>query len=113
MQPLALEQDITSYYDNDNSSCSDDNEHDDHDGDDFYSFYDSDGMYANDQTFNNKDEPIEVDVDVPIEVAASQVGSRRVGKESIIEYPPKVFYISDSSDSVGSNGGGSGLENDV
>ena len=113
MQPLALEQDITSYYDNDNSSYSDDNEHDDHDGDDFYSFYDSDGMYANDQTFNNEDEPIKVDVDVPIEVAASQVGSRRVGKESIIEYLPKVFYISDSSDSVGSDGGGSGLEDDV
>ena len=91
MQPLALEQDITTYYDNDNSSYSDDNEHDDHDGDDFYSFYDNDGIYVNDQTFNNEDEPIEVDVDVPIEMAASQVGSRRVGKESIIEYPPKVF----------------------
>ena len=113
MQPLTLEQDITGYYDNDNCSYSDDNEHDDHDGDDFYSFYDCDGMYANDQTFNNEDEPIEVDVDVPIEVAASQVGSRRVGKESIIEYPPKVFYISDSSDSVGSDGGGSDLEDDV
>ena len=112
MQPLALEH-ITSYYDNDNNSYSDDNEHDDHDGDDFYSFYDSDGMYANDQTFNNEDEPIKVDVDVPIEVVASQVGSRRVGKESIIEYPPKVVYISDSSDSVGSDGGGSGLEDDV
>ena len=113
MQPLTLEQDITGYYDNDNCSYSDDNEHDDHDGDDFYSFYDSDGIYVNDQTFNNEDEPIEVDVDVPIEMAASQVGSRRVGKESIIEYPPKVFYISDSSDSVRSDGGGSGLEDDV
>ena len=113
MQPLTLEQDITGYYDNDNSSYSDDNEHDDHDGDDFYSFYDSDGMYANDQTFNNEDEPIEVDVDVPIEVAASQVGSRRVGKESNIEHSPEVFYISDSSDSVGSDGGGSDLEDDV
>ena len=113
VQPLALEQDITTYYDNDNSSYSDDNEHDDHDGDDFYSFYDCDGMYANDQTFNNEDEPIEVDVDVPIEVAASQVGSRRVGKESIIEHSPEVFYKSDSSDSVGSDGGGSDLEDDV
>ena len=48
MQPLALEQDFTGYYDNDDSSYSDCSEHDDHDGDDFYSFYDSDGMYAND-----------------------------------------------------------------
>ena len=46
--------------------------------------------------------------DVPTEVAASQVGSRRVGKEPIIEHPPEVFNISDSSD-----GGGNGLEDDV
>ena len=51
--------------------------------------------------------------DVPTEVAASQVGSRRVGKESIIEHPPEVFLISDSSDSVGSDGRGSGLEDNV
>ena len=38
--------------------------------DDFYSFYDIDGMYANDQTFNNKDE-LEVNANVPTEVAAS------------------------------------------
>ena len=69
-------------------------------------------MYANDQTFNNEDE-LEVNVDVPTEVVASQVGSRRVGKEPIIEHPPEVFHISDSSDSVGSDGGGSGLEDDV
>ena len=30
-------------------------------GGEFYSFYDSDDMYANDQTFNNEDEPTEVD----------------------------------------------------
>ena len=60
VQPLALEQDFTGYYDNDDSSY-------------------SDGMYANDQTFNNEDE-LEVNANVPIEVAASQVGSRRVGK---------------------------------
>ena len=42
MQPLALEQDFTGYYDN-----VDGNEHDDHDGDDFYNFYDSNGIYAN------------------------------------------------------------------
>ena len=89
-------QDFTGYYDNDDGS-----EHDDHDGDDFYSFYDSDDMYA------NVDEH-EVNANVPTEVAASQVGSRRVGKEPIIEHPPEVFYISDSS-----NGGGSGLEDDV
>ena len=65
VQPLALEQDFAGYYDNDDGS-----EHDDHDGDDFYSFYDSDGMYANDQTFNSEDE-LEVNVDVPTEVAAS------------------------------------------
>ena len=107
MQPLALEQDFIGYYENDDGS-----EHDDHDGDDFYSFYDSDGMYANVQTFNNEDE-LEVNADVPIEVAASQVGSRRVDKEPIIEHPPEVFHISDISDSVGSDGGGSGLEDDV
>ena len=107
VQPLALEQDFIGYYDNDDGS-----EHDDHDGDDFYSFYDSDGMYGNDQTFNNEGE-LEVNADVPTEVAASQVGSRRVGKEPIIEHPPEVFYISDSSDNVGSDGGGSGLEDDV
>ena len=39
---LALEQDFTGYYDN-----VDGNEHDDHDGDDFYSFYDTNGIYAN------------------------------------------------------------------
>ena len=68
VQPLALEQDFIGYYDNDDSSY-------------------SDGMYANDQTFNNEDE-FEVNANVPTEVAASQVGSRRVGKESIIEHPP-------------------------
>ena len=62
---MALEQDFTGYYDNDDGS-----EHDDHNGDDFYSFYDSDGMYANDQTFNNEDE-LEVNADVPTEVVAS------------------------------------------
>ena len=87
VQPLALEQDFTGYYDNDDSSYSDGNEHDDHNGDDFYSFYDSDGMYANDQTFNNEDE-FEVNANVPTEVAVSQLGSRRVGKEPIIEHPP-------------------------
>ncbi|KAK9986881.1 hypothetical protein SO802_031832 [Lithocarpus litseifolius] len=76
VQPFALEQDYTGYYDNDDGS-----EHDDHDEDDFYSFYDSDGM--------------------------------RGGKELIIEHPPEIFHISDSSDSVGSDGGGSGLEDDV
>ena len=70
VQPLALEQDFTGYYDNDDSSYSDGSEHHDHDRDDFYSFYDSDGMYANDQTFNSEDE-LEVNVDVPTEVAAS------------------------------------------
>ena len=80
--------------------------------DDFYSFYDIDGIYANDQTFNNEDE-LEVNANVPIEVAASQVGSRRVGKEPIIEHSPEIFRISDISDSVGSDGGGSGLEDDV
>ena len=122
VQPLAMEQDLIGYYDSDNS---DDSEHDDHDGGEFYSFYDSDDMYANDQTFNNEDEPNEVDakqvytrrvgegpiikevsVDVPIEVVASQVGSRRVGKEPIIVHPNEVFHISDSSDSGGSDGGG-------
>ena len=33
----------------------------DHDRGEFYSFYDSDDMYANDQIFNNEDEPTEVD----------------------------------------------------
>ena len=63
VQPLAMEQDHIGYYDNDNSNYSDDSEHDDHNGGEFYSFYDSDNMYTNDQTFNNKDEPIEVDVE--------------------------------------------------
>nr|POE82997.1 hypothetical protein CFP56_42942 [Quercus suber] len=107
VQPLALEQDFISYYDNDDGS-----EHDDHDKVDFYSFYDSDGMYANDQTFNNEDK-LEVNANVPTEVAASQMGSRKVGKKPIIEHPPEVFHISDSSDNVGSDGRGSGLEYDV
>ncbi|KAK9984522.1 hypothetical protein SO802_034047 [Lithocarpus litseifolius] len=75
-------------------------------------FYDSDGMYANDQTFNNEDE-LEVNADVPTKLPASQVGSRRVDKEPIIEHPPEVFHISDSSDNVGSYGEGSSLEDDV
>ena len=107
VQPLALKQGFTGYYDNDDGS-----EHDDHDGDDFYSFYDSDGMYVNDQTFNNEDE-LEVNADVPIEVATSQMGSRRVGKEPTIKHPFEVFHISDKSNSVGSDGGGNGLEDDV
>ena len=41
------------------------------------------------------------------------MGSRRLGKEPIIKHPPEVFYISDNSDSVGCDGGGSGLEDDV
>nr|POE98084.1 hypothetical protein CFP56_55183 [Quercus suber] len=106
VQPLALEQDFTGYYDNDDESEHDD----DDDGDEFYSFYENDDMYANDQTFNNEDE-VEVNANVPTEVAASQMGSRRVGKEP--EHPPEVFHINDSSDSVGSDGGGSGLEDDV
>nr|POE44759.1 hypothetical protein CFP56_77109 [Quercus suber] len=106
VQPLALEQDFTGYYDNDDES-----EHDeDDDGDEFYSFYENDDMYANDQTFNNENE-VEVNANVPTEVAASQMGSRRVGKE--LEHPPEVFHINDSSDSVGSDGGESGLEDDV
>ena len=36
------------------------------------------------------------------------MGSRRVGKEPIIENPPKVFIISDCSDN-----GGSGLDDEV
>ena len=55
----------------------------------------------------------EVSADVPIEVAASQVGSRRVGKEPIIEYPLEVFHVSDSNDSGGSDGGGSSLKDEV
>ena len=60
-------------------------------GGEFYSFYDSDDMYANDQTFNNEDEPTEVDANdqtFNVDVVASQVGSRRVGKEPITEHPP-------------------------
>ena len=86
---------------------SDGSDDDDHDGGEFYSFYDSDDMYANDQTFNNEDEPTEVDAeqvyvrrvgvepvieevnaDVSIEVVASNMGSRRVGKKPIIEHLP-------------------------
>ena len=73
----------------------------------FTVFYDSDGIYVNDQTFNNEDE-LQVNADVTIEVATSQMDSKRVGKESTIKHPFEVFHISDSSDSVGS-----GLEDDV
>ena len=132
VQPLAVEQDIICYYDNDDSNYSDDSKHDDHDRGEFYSFYNSDYVFVNAQTFNNEDEPIEVDakqvyarrvgeepvieevnIDVPTEVATSQVGLRKVGKKPIIEHLPEVIHISDSNDSVGSDGGGSGLEDDV
>ena len=80
MQLLAVEQGPMGYY----SNGSDD---DDHDGGEFYNFYDSDDMYANDQTFNNEDEPIKVDADdqtFNIDVAASPVGSRKVGKNLLL-----------------------------
>ena len=104
VQPLAVEQGPMGYY-SDGSDGSDD---DDHDGSDFFSFYDSD-----DQTFNNEDEPTEVDVNdqtFNVNVAVSQVGSRRVGKEPITEHPLQVFIMSDDSDS---GGGGSGLDDEV
>ena len=123
-----MEQGPMGYY----SDYSDDSDDDDHDGGEFYSFYDSDDMYANDQTFNNEDEPTEVDVehvyvrrvgeehvimevnaDVPIKVATSHVGLRRIGKEPIIEHPSEVFIVSDSSYSGGSGGEGSGLDDEV
>ena len=74
----------------------------------FFSFCDSD-----DQTFNNEDEPTEMDANdqtFNIDVVVSQVGSRRVSKKLIIEHPPQVFIISD-----GSNNGdrGSGLDDEV
>ena len=106
VQPLAVEQGPMCYY-------GDGNDDDDHDGGEFYSFYDSDDMYANDQTFNNEDEPIKVDANdqtFNADVAASRVGSRRVGKEPIIKHPPQVFIISDASDS---GGGGSELNDEV
>ena len=96
VQPLTVEQGPMGYY-------SDGSDNDDHDKSDFFSFCDSD-----DQTFNNEDEPIEMDANdqtFNVDVAASQVGSRRVGKEPIIEHLPQVFIISDGSDSgVGRNG---------
>ena len=101
VQPLAMEQGPMRYY-------SDGSDDDNHDGSDFFSFYDSD-----DQTFNNEDEPTEVDANdqtFNVNVVASQVGSRRVRKEPIIEHPPQVFLISDGSDS---GGGGSGLDDEV
>ena len=101
VQPLAMVQDPMGYY-------SDDSDDDDHDGSDFFSFCNSD-----DQTFNNEDEPTKMDANdqtFNVDVAASQVGSRRVGKEPIIEHPPQVFIISDGSDS---GGGGSGLDDEV
>ena len=123
-----MEQGPMGYY----SDYSDDSDDDDHDGGEFYSFYDSDDMYANDQTFNNEDESTEVDVehvyvrrvgeehvikevnaDVPIKVATSHVGLRRIGKEPIIEHPSEVFIVSNSSDSGGSGGKGSGLDDEV
>ena len=106
VQPLAMEQGPMGYY-------SDGSDDDDHDGGEFYNFYHSDDMYVNDQTFNNKDEPTKVDANdqtFNTDVVASQVGSRRVGKESIIEHPSQVFIISDGSDS---GGGGSGLNDEI
>ena len=62
MQPLAVEQGPMGYY-------SDGSDDDDHDGSDFFSFCDNDG-----QTFNNEDEPTEVDANnqtFNVDVAAS------------------------------------------
>ena len=101
VQPLAMEQGPMRYY-------SDGSDDDNHDGSDFFSFYDSD-----DQTFNDEDELTKVDANdqtFNADVAASQVGSRRVGKEPIIEHPPQVFIISDGSYS---EGGRSGLDDEV
>ena len=62
VQPLAVEQGPMGYY-------SDGSDDDDHDGSDFFNFYDSD-----DQTLNNEDEPTEVDANdqtFNVDVAAS------------------------------------------
>ena len=77
VHPLAVEQDIICYYDNDDSNYSDDSKHDHHDRGEFYNFYNSDDVFVNAQTFNNEDEPIEVD--------AKQVYARRVGEGPVIE----------------------------
>nr|POE70114.1 hypothetical protein CFP56_23664 [Quercus suber] len=119
VQPLAMEQDLIVYYDGEGSEHDD---HDNHDESEFYSFYDSDDMYANYDIDNNEDEPIEVDVeqvysrkvgerpiieevneDDTIKVDASQVYSRKVSKEHIIERPSEDFHVSDSSESGGSD----------
>ena len=68
---------VYNHYDNDDSNYSDDSKHDDHDRGEFYSFYNSDDVFVNAQTFNNEDEPIEVD--------AKQVYARRVGEGPAIE----------------------------
>ena len=44
MQPLVVEQGLMGYY----SDYNDESDDDDYDGGEFYSFYDSDDMYAND-----------------------------------------------------------------
>ena len=69
------------------SDYSDDSDDDDHDGGEFYSFYDSDDMYANDQTFNNEDELTEVDVE---HVYVRRVGEEHVIKEVNADVPIKV-----------------------
>nr|POE61383.1 hypothetical protein CFP56_40988 [Quercus suber]POE61384.1 hypothetical protein CFP56_40989 [Quercus suber] len=55
----------------------------------------------------------EVDEDDVVKVVAKQVYSRRAGKEHSAHHPSEVKAVSDSSDSVGGDSGGSGLENET
>jgi len=77
MQPLAVEQNLLGYYDDDGNN-GDGSEDADNDEDGVYGFYGSNDMYISDKDHNNDNEN-------PIELDAKQAYSKREGKTPIIE----------------------------
>ena len=131
VQPLAVEQNLLGYYDDDDSNDNG-SEDADNDEDGVYGFYGSNDMYVSDEDHNNDNEyPIELDAkqaysrregrtpiiqevndDDVVEVDAVEMYSRRAGKENMTQHSSEDKAVADSSDSGGGDSGGNGLKDE-